>query len=86
MAHKESVSSRVLYDYEQRNTLAHEELKETIGELKSFVQQLNEKIDPILEIYNTAGNLRRALVYIAGTLIAVTGTIFSFKTIFSWFK
>lgn len=55
-------------------------------ELIARIDGLEEKIDPILEALNTAGNLKKALLWFSAVILAISGSGFGIITIYHWIK
>jgi hypothetical protein len=60
--------------------------KDLFEELDKRFIEYNKKIDSWITFLNTASNVRKALLFVAVTLTAVTGTLFSLKTILNWLR
>lgn len=55
-------------------------------DLNNRIDVLEKKIDPILEALNTAGNVKKAIIWFSALVLGITGTGFGLKTIFTWLK
>jgi len=47
---------------------------------------MKDKIEPVLEAIQTAGSLKKALLWFSAIILAVTGTGMGLKVIIGWFK
>jgi hypothetical protein len=55
-------------------------------ELTNRLDSIEGKIEPVLEALQTAGNLKKALIWISAFLLSLTAIIGSLKAIFTWFS
>ena len=55
-------------------------------ELTARLDSIEEKIDPILEALQTAGNLKKGLIWISAFLLSLTAIVGCLKAIVNWVK
>ena len=55
-------------------------------ELTARLDSIEEKIDPVLLALQTAGNLKKGLIWISAFLLSLTAIVGCLKAMFNWIK
>ena len=71
---------------QSRDMPQSETMSKLIKNINTRLDSIEAKIDPILEMYHTAGNVKKACVTISIFLVSVAGIIGSVKALFTWFS
>ena len=61
-----------------------ETMSKLIKDINDRLDSIEGKIDPVLEMYRTAGSVKKACVQTSIFLVSVAGIIGSLKALFNW--